>query len=302
MTRLCTDLAGLMLARRTLLAGGLVVCASCLLAGHTRAGRTHQLVLAFIPQENPEKLIGDIEVISAYLSRETGVSVRGFVTSDHASAVEALRNGDADISFMGALPFVIAEKEVGAKVVLSEVYRGKPKYTGRVFVRRDSGISSLADLRGKSIAFADPLSESGYLYPLETFVEAGLFKRDQDPREFFGEMFFAGGYQQAMQAMATGLVNAAAASQYAELLLSPEQQAEVKWIAESAPIPSHVVIARKGLDQKLRSKFVTAMLKLNEPDNKGLLKHLYSPDGYIEADPAAFDGVRTLALAYGLLK
>jgi phosphonate transport system substrate-binding protein len=115
-------------------------------------------------------------------------------------------------------------------------------------------------------------------------------------------MFFAGGYQQAMQAMATGLVNAAAASQYAELLLSPEQQAEVKWIAESAPIPSHVVIARKGLDQKLRSKFVTAMLKLNEPDNKGLLKHLYSPDGYIEADPAAFDGVRALALAYGLLK
>jgi phosphonate transport system substrate-binding protein len=37
-----------------------------------------------------------------------GLPVSGFVTFDHAAAVEALRNGDADISFMGALPFVLA--------------------------------------------------------------------------------------------------------------------------------------------------------------------------------------------------
>ena len=56
--------------------------------------------------------------------------------------------------------------------------------------------------------------------------------------------------------MATGLVDAAGASQYAELLLSPEQQAEVKWVAESDPIPSHVVIARKGLDRNLHRSSV----------------------------------------------
>ena len=302
MMRRCTDMARLIVDRRTLLAGACAVAASFLAPGHARADKAKELVLALIPQENPEKLLGDIKVISAYLGREIGVPVRGFVTSDHAAAIEALRNGDADISFMGALPFVIAEKEVGAEVILSEVYRGVPMYTGRVFVRRDSGIKSLADLRGKAIAFADPLSESGYLYPLETFVKAGLLKRAQDPKTFFGEAFFAGGYQQAMQAMATGLVDAAAASQYAELLLTPQQQAEVNWIAESDPIPSHVVIARKGLDTELKAKFVTAMMKLNEPANQALLKHVYSPDGYVEADPAVFDGVRKLAAAYGLLR
>jgi phosphonate transport system substrate-binding protein len=290
------------LDRRTLLRAGLAASALVLGAGPAAAQKRKNLVLAFIPQENPEKLLGDIKVISAWLSKQLGVPVRGFVSSDHAAAVEALRNGDADISFMGALPYVIANAHVGATVALAEVYRGKPVYTGRVFVRRDKGIESIAELKGKSIAFADPISESGYLYPLDIFVEQGLLRRGEDARRFFGKVFFAGGYQQAMQAMAGGLVDAAGASQYAELLLSPEQQAEVKWIAESKPIPSHVVIARRDLDPALRAKFVAAMLKLNDPAQRDLLKHVYSPDGYVVADPNAYDGVRDLAKAYGLLK
>ena len=93
--------------------------------------------------------------------------------------------------------------------LLSEVYRDAPSYTGRIFVRRDSGIGALADLRGRDIAFADPISESGYLYPLAEFVEAGLVEGPGAAEEFFGRVFFAGGYQQAMQAMAEGLVDAA---------------------------------------------------------------------------------------------
>jgi phosphonate transport system substrate-binding protein len=291
------------LDRRTLLGAGLAIALLPLGASVTAAQqRRRELVLAFIPQENPEKLLGDIKVITAWLAKQLGIPVRGFVTSDHAAAVEALRNGDADVSFMGALPYVIANDQVGALVVLAEVYRGKPVYTGRIFVRRDSRIEKLADLKGKTIAFADPISESGYLYPLDAFVEQGLLKRGEDPKRFFGKLFFAGGYQQAMQAMVGGLVDAAGASQYAEFLLSPEQQAEVKWIAESKPIPSHTVIVRKDLDPSLRARFVAAMLKLNEPQNRELLKHVYGPDGYVVADPAAYEGVRQLAKAYGLLK
>jgi phosphonate transport system substrate-binding protein len=287
--------------RRALLGGAAVLAAVAVLRPlPSRAAG--QLVLAFIPQENPEKLIGDIEVISAWLAHQIGVPVRGFVTSDHAAAVEALRNGDADISFMGALPYVIANREIGATVVLQETYRGRPVYTGRIFVRRDSGLAEVEDLRGKTIAFADPISESGYLYPLDIFVEHGLLERGQDPKAFFGKIYFAGGYQQAMQAMANGLVDAAGASQYADLLLSPDQQAEITWIAESKPIPSHTVIARKDLDPELKANFVAAMLRLNQPENQALLRHVYSPDGYIVADPAAYDGVRELARAYDLVR
>ena len=278
-----------------------------MLAGAGAAGlampalaQSERLRLAFIPQENPDKLLGDIAAITTWLSAEIGVTVEGFVTIDHAAAVEALRNGDADISFMGALPFVLAEKEIGAVPLLSEVYRDAPFYTGRIFVRRDSGIKALADLQGGDIAFADPISESGYLYPLAEFERAGLIA-GPDAEAFFGRIFFAGGYQQAMQAMAEGLVDAAGASQYADLLLTPQQQAEVTWIAESDAIPSHVVIARPELDPELRRRFVVAMLKLNGPENRDKLRYLYGPDGYVVADPTAFDGVRDMAERHGLL-
>jgi phosphonate transport system substrate-binding protein len=286
-----------LLTRRTLLAALAVAPLPRFAIAQDDAG----LTLAFIPQENPDKLLGDIREITAWLSERVGTPVEGFVTFDHAAAVEALRNGDADISFMGALPFVMAEAEVGAEPLLSEVYRGAPTYRGRVFVRQDSGIATLADLRGRDIAFADPISESGYLFPLDEFVQAGLIGDAGDADAFFGEVYFAGGYQQAMQAMASGLVDAAAASQYADLLLTPQQQAEVVWIAESEPIPSHVVIARPGLDPGIKERFTAAMLELNAPENRTLLAFVYGPDGYVRADPTAFDGVRAIARRYGFL-
>ncbi|WP_306006555.1 phosphate/phosphite/phosphonate ABC transporter substrate-binding protein [Aquicoccus porphyridii] len=285
--------------RRTMLA---LAAAGAVSLATPLAAQDTALRLAFIPQENPEKLLGDIEAISGWLASEIGVPVEGFVTIDHAAAVEALRNGDADISFMGALPFVLAEAEIGAVPLLSEVYRDAPSYTGRIFVRRDSGIGALADLRGRDIAFADPISESGYLYPLAEFVEARLIDGPGAAEAFFGRVFFAGGYQQAMQSMAEGLVDAAGASQYADLLLTPQQQAQVTWIAESPPIPSHVVIARPGLDAEVQDRFTNAMLRLNEPENRDKLRYLYGPDGYVRADPAAYDGVRDMARRYGLLE
>ena len=286
------------LNRRSLLA---LSAAGVFSLGTPLTAQETRLRLAFIPQENPDKLLGDIAAITGWLADQIGVPVEGFVTIDHAAAVEALRNGDADVSFMGALPFVLAEAEIGAVPLLSEVYRDAPSYTGRVFVRRDSGIETLADLRDKDIAFTDPISESGYLYPLAEFVDAGLIATPNEADAFFGRVFFAGGYQQAMQAMAEGLVDAAGASQYADLLLSPGQQAQVTWIAESDPIPSHVVIARPGLDAGLRTRFVDAMLRLNAPENRNLLRYLYGPDGYVIADSANYEGVRAMARRYGLL-
>jgi len=287
------------LSRRTII---VLAGASGLALGTPLVAQGRVLRLAFIPQENPEKLLEDIEAITSWLAEEIGTPVAGFVTLDHAAAVEALRNGDADISFMGALPFVLAEAEIGAVPLLSEVYRGTPSYTGRIFVRRDSAIESLADLRGRDIAFADPISESGYIYPLAEFVRAGLMKGPKGADEFFGRVYFAGGYQQAMQAMAEGLVDAAGASQYADLLLTPDQQAQVTWIAESEAIPSHLVIARPELETDLKVRFVDAMMTLNAPENSDKLRYLYGPDGYVRADPGSYEGVRNMARRYGLLK
>jgi phosphonate transport system substrate-binding protein len=284
----------------TMLSGGL---AAGLLGvgGGLAAADDRRLTLAFIPQENPDKLLGDIDVITSYLSEAIGVPVEGFVTLDHAAAIEALRSRTADISFTGALPYIFAHDVMDAEVLLAEVYRGKPTYRARLFVRKDSGIETLEALRGKTAAFADPISESGYLYPLEILADAGLLDPSADPHSFFGQVYFAGGYQQAIQAVAHGLVDVAGVSEFSDLLLTPEQQTEVHWIAESGPIPSHAVIARPGLDADLKAAFEEAMLGLNLPENRYLLKHVYGPDGYVGTDHEAYAPVAEIARRYGLL-
>ena len=82
-----------------------IICMAPNIFASTDKDEIKPLVLAFIPQENPEKLIGDISVITEYLQKEMGIPVKGYVTQDHAAAVEALRNAEADISFMGGLPY-----------------------------------------------------------------------------------------------------------------------------------------------------------------------------------------------------
>lgn len=265
-------------------------------------GVDRPLTLVYIPQENPEKLIGDIAEISRYLEGELDIPVEGFVALDHAAAVESLRNCTADVSFMGGLPYVMAHELIGAQVILGEVYRGSEIYHGRVFVRADSDIERIEDLEGRSIAFADPVSESGYLYPLDIFVQAGLLSEQDDPQAFFGSIYFAGGYQQAVEAVINGFVDAAGASQYVTLSLRPDQLEQIRWIAESDPIPSHTVIVRQGLDEEFVERFTEAMLQLNDPDYQYLLEYVFSPDGYVRVTDDAYEGVREIAVRYGFLE
>ena len=194
---------------------------SCL-AADACSGAVCPLRLAFIPQENPDKLLGDIEAITAWLASEIGVPVEGFVTIDHAAAVEALRNGDADISFMGALPFVLAERP--RSVPSRSCPRStamRPVIRAAVFVRRDSGFKTLADLRRSRHRLCRPDLGIGISCTPSPSLSAQAVSSPDAAEDFFGRIFFAGGYQQAMQAMAEGSGRCRGASQYADLLLTP---------------------------------------------------------------------------------
>ena len=111
--------------------GKALAAALVALAVGPAAAADKPLVLAFVPQENPEKLLGDVRAIDLYLEAAMGRRVEARVTTDHAAAVESLAAGAADIAFMGALPYVMARERIGAAALLSEVYRGKPELQRR---------------------------------------------------------------------------------------------------------------------------------------------------------------------------
>ena len=220
--------------------------------------------------------------------------VEGFVTFDHAAAVEALRNGERRHLLHGRPALRPGRRTRSApRSLLSEVYRGSASYVGaHLRAPATAASTTLADLAGKTIAFADPISESGYLYPLEIVAEAGLIDAAAATRRASsaGSTSPAATSRRSRRWRTVWSMPPASASSPTSCS-RPSSRAEVRWIAESEPIPAHAVIARPGLDPALKQRFVAAMLELNEPENRWLLQHVYGPDGYVEADPQAYEPV-----------
>lgn len=273
-----------------------------LLCSLAQAGDSRrELRIAFIAYQNPDQLIEDIRPVVDYLESALDMKVRHYVATDYSGVVEALRNQTADVGFMGPLQYILARQEAGARPILGEVYNGKPYYVSRIFVRKDRGIKTLADLRGKNIAFVDPISSSGFMYPLDIFKQAGLMQGA--PEDFFGRIYFAGGDEQALRAVYNGFVDAAGIGQYSYRLLRGEERDQVISIAESRRIPSHCVVVRRGLDEATTEKFRAALLALNaEGPNHHLLKNLYGVDGYIPVDHSTYQQVEDIGREFGFVK
>lgn len=278
-----------------------VVCgmfvASC---AQAETGQEKSLNIVFIAYQNPEQLAEDVEPVVSYLEKELQVPIKHFVATNYAAVIEALKNGSADMGFMGPLPYVMAHHYAGARPILGEVYKGKASYTSRIFVRKDSGIKTLKDLKGKSIAFTDPISSSGYLYPMELFQSEGLVKKEAT--DFFGRSYFAGGDEQAIRAVLNKFVDAAAIGQFAYNLLRAEERDDITFIGESKPLPSHCIVVRKGLSSAMTSNLQNALLAIQNGKDKALLENLYGVDGYVKVEHKTFAEVESIAKKHNFIR
>ncbi len=282
--------------------GGLMACGDPRPGDGEQAAAGEPLRIAFIAYQNPDQLLESVAPVAEYLEAEIGRPIKAFAATDYAGIVEALKAGTADVGFMGPLQYVIAHQQSGAVPILGEVYNGSPTYLSKIFVRKDSGIETLYQLEAKSMAFVDPLSSSGFLFQLETFLQAGLIQSPQDAERFFRKIYFAGGDEQAIRAVLNKFVDAAGVGQYSVKLLRPDEREQLLAIAQSRPIPSHCVVVREGLDPEVTTALQAALLALNEGEHHGLLKSLYAVDGYVIADDGTYSEVAALARKNGFLK
>jgi phosphonate transport system substrate-binding protein len=252
-------------------------------------GQAEPLKVAFVSYANPQQVAKDSDALAQFLETKLGMPVKGFVTLDYGSSIEAMRGDQADIAFVDPLAFMMAHEQIGAMPLLLEVYSsGTPTYRSCIWVRKDSGFKELSDLKGKIIAFADQVDMSGHLLP----------------RDLFDEVYFAGGDEQAIHGMLNGFVDAAGVSEYASLLLRPEERDAVKVLAYTRPSPSHLIMARKGVpfETKDRLKKVLLALDPSNPEDKSILDKLYGVQGFAEARLSDFEGVAKVAAGFGLVK
>ena len=251
------------------------------------------LHLVLTPSQKPTDLLAAGEEFARELGKLAGLPMRTTVASDYAAVVEALRNQTADLAFVHPAGYVLANREAKARIIAKNQWHGKTTFTARFYVRKDSGVKTLEDLRGKTMAFVDPASSSGYIYPMVMLIQRGLV-RNRDPKTFFREVMFAGSHDASMRALQNGHVDAIASFDMAreQYLKDPAERERIVWVAETPPIPEAGIAAREGLDPATFAKVREALLKFHGPQYAALLKRLYDIDGFEPAEDREYDPVR----------
>src|SRR5712691_4626174 len=266
---------------------------ACLASAPWARAADKPLHLVLTPSQKPTDLLAAGEEFGRVLGTLVGVPVRVTVASDYAAVIEALRNQTADLAFVHPAGYVLANREAKAMILAKNQWHGKTTFSSRFYVRKDSGIKTLEDLRGKTMAFVDPASSSGYIYPMVLLIQRGLV-RNRDPKTFFREVVFAGSHDASMRALLNGHVDAIVSFDLAreQYLKDPAERERITWVAETPPIPEAGIAARAGLDPATFAKVRDALLKIQGPPYAALLKRLYDIDGFEPAEDREYDPVR----------
>src|SRR2546427_8673710 len=251
------------------------------------------LHLVLTPSQKPTDRLATGEEFGRVRGGRAGVPVRVAVASDYAAVIEALRNRTADLAFVHPGGYVLASREAKARILVRNLWHGKSAFTSRIYVRKESGIKSVEELRGKTMAFVDPASSSGYIYPMVLLIQRGLVK-NRDPKTFFKEVVFSGAHDASIRALLNGHVDAIASFDPAreQYLEDPVERERVTWVAETEHIPEAGIAARAGLDPATFARIRAALLQIHGPAYAPLLKRLYEIDGFAPAEDREYDPVR----------
>lgn len=154
----------------------LAMCAAPAFGQAPDPRKTGVLKIGFIPAEDSRAMVRQSQAILDIVAKKTGLKVEAFVGSDYNGTIEALRNGHIDVALLGPFSYILATTQapVEAFAVTVIAKTMQPSYKSIIITRKDSGINSMADLKGHTYAFVDPGSTSGYMVPAAAFKKAGI--------------------------------------------------------------------------------------------------------------------------------
>lgn len=261
--------------RRILFAAPLLIVPAKARAEAWRA-QFRELRMSLISSENERDALVRYQPFSAYMERSLGVPFRVFRATDYAGAVEALRSNQVEFSRLGPAAYALARKVMGdrvAPVVRDRDDTGAEGYYSVIVVRADSPFQTLADLRGRSLAWADPNSTSGFVFPSYYLRKEGI-----EIERFFSRTGFAGNHETAVLAVLNGSYDAAATHwtnerrgnvpRMVEKGMIPEGSMRMIW--RTALIPNSPFVTRTDLPAALQEAFREAMLTMHERDPAAL--------------------------------
>jgi len=256
--------------RATLLASAALLATPSLARAQSGwRGQFRELRYGIISSENERDAIARLQGLSAHAEAKLGVPMRIFRGTDYAAVVEALRSEQLEFAHLGPAAYALARRAMGDSVVPLLRHRGNDGaegYFSVVFVKADSPFQSLADLRGRSFAFADPNSASGFAAPSYFMRKEGI-----EPARHFGRTGFSGNHEQSVIAVLNGTYDAAATFWSNDATGNIQRMVEkgmiqpgtTRIIWRSPLIPNSPTVTRAGVPEALRGDFVRMMMNLH---------------------------------------
>jgi phosphonate transport system substrate-binding protein len=223
--------------------------------------RTHaDLILEVHPFKPPTQLVASFAPLAAYLSKQLGQPVSVRIAKDYQTHIEAIGKDEVDLAYLGPVAYVKLRETYGPKPLLArQVIGGSKVFHGKIFVRQDSPIRTLADLQDKRFAFTEPHSTMGHLVPRYQLWQAGI------PVERLANYQFLGDHINVALGVLAGDYDAGAVK---EDVFDLYKGRGLRAIATSPPISDHVFVASRKLpDAQLRT-LRAALLQLHK-DPKG---------------------------------
>jgi len=228
------------------------------------------LVWALVPSGESERVLSGFEEIADMIFEETGLVIDTFVATEYAGVIEAMCSDPpkAHMASLATFSYIIASDRGCADVDLVSVRYGDPTYSGQIFVRADSGITSVSELAGKTWCRADPTSTSSWVIPTIFLKAAGI-----DPDTGLDQVVDAGSHEAAVAGVYNG--DCDAGGSYIDARTRVEGKIEgiyddimdaILVIETFEGIPNDGVQYVPSLDPEIREKISAALLAIAETE------------------------------------
>lgn len=251
----------------------------------------------FVPSMEAGKVLSDAKVLTAALSKLTGYEYDVQIPTSYAAVIEAMGAGQADAAWLPTFAYVLAHDKYGARVALQVIRYGETSYRGMFVSKVGSGIDSIEDIAGRTVAFTDAASTSGHVYPKAMLREKGL-----EP----SRSLFIGSHPAAMLAVYTGRVDVGCAyysppgddgklrDARKDLLdRYPDAGEVLQIIGLTDEIPNDTLTFRRDFPQARADRIVKALEDyVASPEGAETLERLYAVTGFRAATDDMYDSVR----------
>jgi phosphonate transport system substrate-binding protein len=267
--------------------------------------RDNPVKLYFTPSVDADTIASNSKIFIQFLEKETGLIFKTGIPTNYVAVVEAFGSKRADIGVMNSFGYLMAHSKYGASAKLRVLRYGHDYYQGQILAHVDSDIKEVKDLAGKRMAFVDPSSTSGYMFPLKLLKEAGV-----EP----GNTTFANKhdnvvimiYQKQVDAGATYYSAPSAEGSIRDArgrvkTQFPDVEEKIKIVAITDKIPNDPFVFRKDLSPEITAKFINAVKKfIATPAGKELFTKIYSVEGVVDTNDADYDSLRQMIKSINL--